>query len=452
MSILRDLAGFVCGPSVESLPQADRAIQRRHVADTLLAATAGARTAEGRVLRAVLPKTSVADAVGMQAAIVRHTEIDDIHTRSCTTPSSVAVPTAFGLAHASGTYDPKRIASAIWVGTELMTRLGAAIDGARILYRGVWPTYFAAPLGAAAVTARMASLTVDQTTHALSLALMRTAGRSGRFHGRIPGRSVILAMAVADGVRAAEAARQGVGGDPDLLDGPWLRDAQGLKADLDALASGLGRGSVYPQLSLKPFCSAKQAIAATEALMTLIDQEALSPGAITKVIVRVPPPYTRMIATKPEASSRSSTIVSAGYQLGLAAMARPRLYDIDRADAKLEPAALAFAGKVEIVADESLLEFFPACFPAEVEVIADSELYRTRITFSTGDPTRRLDDQALEQKAQRVFEQAGCPGSAPDLIRLGLHGFDNKDSCKALAGAMASAVADAARAIPRRMG
>jgi 2-methylcitrate dehydratase PrpD len=451
MSILRDLAGFVCGASVESLPQTERAIQRRHLADTLVAATVGARTAEGRALRAVLPKTSVADAIGMQAATVRHTEIDDIHTRSCTTPSSVTVPAALGLAHASGMFDPERIASAIWVGTELMTRLGAAIDGVRILYRGVWPTYFAAPLGAAAVTARMASMTVEQTTHALSLALMRTAGRSGRFQGRIPGRSVILAMAVADGVRAADAARQGVGGDPDLLDGPWLRDAQGLKADLDALTSGLGRGSVYPQLSLKPFCSAKQALAAIEALMILID-EGLAPNAITKATVRVPPPYVRMISTKPEAGSRSSTIVSAGYQLGLAAFGRARLYDVERADAKPEPAAFAFANKVEIVADESLFEFFPACFPAEVEVLASGKSHRKRVTVATGDPSRPLDDHALEQKAQRVLEPAGCPESASDLIRIGLHGFDNKDSCKELAGAMASAVAGAPPAISRRMG
>ena len=68
------------------------------------------------------------------------------------------------------------------------------------------------------------------------------------------------------------------------------------------------------------------AIAAVEALMTLLD-EGVAPEAISKVTVRVPPPYARMIATKPEAGSRSSTIVSAAYQLGLAACCRARLYD-----------------------------------------------------------------------------------------------------------------------------
>ena len=72
------------------------------MADTLVAAVAGAQTTEGRALRKVLPRTSAADAAGMMAAVIRHTEIDDIHTRSCTTPSSVTVPAALALAREHG--------------------------------------------------------------------------------------------------------------------------------------------------------------------------------------------------------------------------------------------------------------------------------------------------------------------------------------------------------------
>jgi len=437
MSVLRDLAAFVCGASVTSLPEAERAIQRRHAADTLLAAAVGAWTGEGRELRYVMSASSLADAIGMQAAVVRHTEIDDIHTPSCTTPSSVTVPTAFALAHAGGISDPVQVASALWVGTELLVRLGVAIDGARVLYRGIWPTYFCAPLAAAAIAARIGSLSEDATAHALSLALMRTAGRSGRFHGRVPGRSVILGMAVADGVRAAQAAREGVGGDPDLLDGPWLRDAHGLNADPKALTANLGRGSIYGQLSLKPFCSAKQAVAATEALMTVIDG-GVAPDTIDKVTVRVPPPYARMIATRPEAGARSSTIVSAAYQLGLAAFKRERLYDIERASAMQETAVLALAGKVEVVPDETLLPDFPAHFPAEIEVNAKGTIHRKRVTAAYGDPSRPLDDAALKDKANRIFTQAGGTRAGSDLIALGLAGLKDRESCKAVAKAFAS--------------
>jgi 2-methylcitrate dehydratase PrpD len=135
MSVLRELASFVTRASAAALPDAERAMLRRHVADTLLAAVAGARTTEGRALRRALPRTSISDAAGLLAAVVRHTENDDIHTRSCTTPSSVTVPTALTLAGEHGAFDADTVASAIWIGTELMTRLGVAIDGARILYR-----------------------------------------------------------------------------------------------------------------------------------------------------------------------------------------------------------------------------------------------------------------------------------------------------------------------------
>jgi 2-methylcitrate dehydratase PrpD len=436
MSVLRELAGFVRSASAAALPEAERAMLRRHTADTLVAAVAGAQTTEGRALRKVLPRTSLAAATGMLAAVVRHTEIDDIHTRSCTTPSSVTVPTALVLAGEYGTYDANMVASAIWVGTELMTRLGVAIDGARILYRGLWPTYFAAPLGAAAVASRMLHLTEEQTAHALSLALMLSAGRSGRFHGALPGRSVILAMAVANGIRAAEAAKDGVGGDPALLDGPWLKDAHGIDAKVEALTAGLGRGSVYPQMTIKPFCSAKQAIAAIEAFTSIID-DGVPPDAISKVVVRVPPPYSRMIATKPEAGARASTIVSAAFQMGLAAYHRERLYDIERADAMGEKAALAFAGKVEIVADDSLLEFFPATFPAEVEVSAGGKTLRQCVTAAVGDPGRALDDAAITDKTKRILGEAST-----QTVQIGLDGFGSEDACKRLADAMWEATVD----------
>jgi 2-methylcitrate dehydratase PrpD len=440
MSIIGDWAAFVCGASIAALPDAERAVQCRHVADTLIAAAAGSHTTEGRALRSLLPRAAVSDAIGLQAAVIRHTEIDDIHTRSCTTPSSVTVPAALSLARDMRDFDPVAVASAIWVGTELMTRFGVAVNGARVLYRGLWPTYFTAPLAAAAIAARMWRLDEAQTAHALSLALMLSAGRSGRFQGKLPGRSVILAIAVTTGLRAAAAASAGVGGDPDLLDGPWLRDAQGLDADISALTQGLGTGSVYAQLTLKPFCSAKQAIAATEALMNLLDQ-GLSPDTISHVRVRVPPPYARMIAMKAEAGSRSSTYVSAAFQMGLAAYRRERLYDIERDDVMRDAAVTAFAAKVEITADEALLELFPACFPAEIEVTAAGQVLRQRVTVARGDPERPLDDAQLKDKAERVSQQMVGAFDAKKLIALGLAGLQDEAACKTLADTLWDACA-----------
>ena len=170
--------------------------------------------------------------------------------------------------------------------------------------------------------------------------------------------------------------------------------------------------------------------------MTLID-EGLAPTSIDKVTVRVPPPYARMVSTKPEAGSRSSTIVSAAYQLGLAALRRERLCDIERASTIED--VLAFANKVAVVPDEGLLPDFPENFPAEIEVSAKGTLHRKRVTAALGDPSRPLSDAQLRDKADRVFKQAGAMRAGSNLTELGLAGLQDRNSCKALADAMWSA-------------
>src|SRR5437870_6894562 len=163
MSLLEDLAAFVAQADASALAPSEQAIQRRHVLDTLVAAAAGARTAEGKSLAALFGARALPELIGQRAATIRLSEIDDIHLASCTTPSAAAVATALSLAVAERRYEPKRVASAIWVGTELMTCLGEAIRGPEILYRGVWPSCFAAPMAAAATAARMRGLTAQRT-------------------------------------------------------------------------------------------------------------------------------------------------------------------------------------------------------------------------------------------------------------------------------------------------
>jgi 2-methylcitrate dehydratase PrpD len=122
--------------------------------------------------------------------------------------------------------------------------------------------------------------------------------------------------------------------------------------------------------------------------------------------------------------------------MGLAAHRRERLYDIERADVMAEAAALAFAGKVEIVADDSLLELFPATFPAEVEVSAGGKTLRQRVTAAAGDPGRALDDATLRHKATKVLSFLPDSPSPEAIVNIGLAGFDSDAACRQLADAL----------------
>jgi 2-methylcitrate dehydratase PrpD len=282
-----------------------------------------------------------------------------------------------------------------------------------------------------------------QTADALSLALMLTTRGSGRPHGAPSARWVMFAAAVAAGISAVEAVAAGYRGDPALLDGTGFEDSWGFALDREALAAASLARSIYPELSLKPFCSAKQSVAAVEALKKIL-RSGIDAHSIAAVRVRVPPAYAVMIGQKAQAGVRTSTLVSAARQLALLACAPARLYDVDRSEAVTDPAILGFEAKVEIVADAALTQYYPRSWPAEVEVTAaDGTTRRERVIEAAGDPGRPLGDEAHDDKAHRVLDRLIGRDAAGELIGIGRRAFEDESGCRALAGAFIACFAAA---------
>jgi 2-methylcitrate dehydratase PrpD len=437
VSVIGELAAFVAGSKASGLPAADRERLRLHFLDTAVAARVGALIPEGKALQGLGDDGALAIRIGRQAAAIRLTEIDDIHLPSCTTPSAGVVPVALMLAAREQKSDPGEIASAIWAGTEIMTRIGVAVHGPQILYRGIWPTYLAAPVAAAATAARMMGLNEPRTAHALSLAVMLMAGGVGRIHGAPSGRWFLYANAVAAGVAAAEAARADYRGDPDILDKTWLTDSHGIALDHERLTEKLGVSCVYAGLSLKPFCSAKQGIAAIEAFRAILNR-GVRQEAISKVRVRVPPAYAGMIATRAEAGARQSTMVSVAHQIALAALDAERLYDVDRSSAKADIEVAQFAAKVEIAADVRLDAYYPQHWPAEVDVEAGGEVHQQRVVEAIGDPEHPLDHASVLAKAHRVLDPLVGKDGIAEWLQIAGAALDDAAACRKLAAAFAA--------------
>jgi 2-methylcitrate dehydratase PrpD len=443
MTVMGQLADFVAQADAAALPPAEQALQRRHVFDTVVAAAAGARTAEARSLAALLGARTLPVIIGQRAATIRLSEVDDIHLPSCTTPSATAVAVALSLAVDVARCDPVQVASAIWAGTEVMTRMGQAVCGPEILYRGVWPSCFAAPLSAAATAARMHGFDAKQTADALSLSLMLSTRGTGRPHGSPSARWVMFALAVASGLSAVAAVQAGYRGDPALLDGTSFEDSWGFALDRDHLAAASLAHSVYPTLSMKPFCSAKQSVAAVEALKAIM-ASGVDPAAVTAVRVRVPPAYATMVALKAQDQVRTTTLVSAARQLALLAFDPTRLYDVDRGAPVTDPAILGLEAKVEIVADAALAHYYPLNWPAEVEVVStDGSTRRELVVAAPGDPGRPLDQDALEHKAHQLLDRLIGRDGAAGLIGIAGRGLDSEAGCCALAGAFVQGLAAA---------
>ena len=394
-----------------------------HLLDTLGAWYAGTRTEDSALaakLAASQPGFAAAtdnplDRVAQRVAVVRNTEIDDIHMPSCTTIGSVVVPVAVTMAAALGTRDAKRFGQAIASGYEAMARLSLAISGATILYRGIWPTLFSGPVGAAATAAPLLGLDASQTADAIAMALALTSGAAGGGNARF----VLLGQAARSGVWAALATAKGYRGDRSLLDGDWLQRSHGIALDPAPLvAPTLGEGAIAT-ISYKPFCAAKQNTAAIDAFRQLLGR--VAPDKIESVRVNVPPAYAGMIGQR-HTKGRIERIINTSYQFALAAYRPDLLDDVVRPDLSEDAKIAAFMPKVEVAPDPALSAYFPAVYPARVEAkLTNGETATVLVTDALGDPARALSENDLRAKFHRLVDPVIGAAPAASLAKAALH-------------------------------
>ena len=411
MNGIDDLAAAIAGLRVDAAGAEILAKLRLHVVDTVGAWIATTRTAEGQALLAFWRSSgrTLHDDLATHCALARLSEVDDIHLASMTTPGSVVIPAAMTLASNLPNPDPGDVAAAMLAGYEAMIGLGLAIKGPQVLYRGIWPTYFAAGFGTAAVAARLWRLDARQTAHALALALTWASPSVGQHHAPTTGRWLSVGHAARNGLHAAQAAQAGFTADTNVLQSPLLPDVYGIKPELAAMSTT----PAFAQVSLKPWCAARQTMAATQALRELLDG-GLRAADITEIAAAVLPPHLKMTDHGVKPGDRASFITSLPYQLAVAALQPERALVLNPSAAALPPALASFMAKVKVSADESLLTDYPAAWPACVTVKTGSSTHEKSVHDVPGDPARPFNEADVLGKFRRlvapVLGGEGCEG------------------------------------------
>ena len=416
MTALQTMGAFVAEGVRGRVSAATRASATLHVIDTVGAWIAGAHTAEGRALiKRLAPAATSAAApndgetareLGIHCALARLSEVDNIHLASTTTPGGIVIPAALTIAAARPDTSPEALLEAIVGGIEAMVRLGAAIGGPTVLYRGIWPTYFAAPFGVAAVAARLYELDAAQAANALALALTFASPGVGHHNAESSSRWFAIGQAARNGLVAAQAAQAGFTSDLSLLDGEFLKGIYGITPDVAAFSKNLGQRFAFDDLSFKPWCAARQTMAATQALLEVIES-GVAAESITAVEVYVPPAYLKMIDHGVKSGDRVSHLTSVQYHVALAACDQsglyPGLYDVQHSPQRLAGDVDAFMKKITVAADEALLAHYPKAWPARVVVRAAGTAHEQVVVGGWGDPQRPFDDMRVEQKFRRVL-------------------------------------------------
>jgi len=413
MTALAALGDFVAARVRGSLTPDIQELLRLHVIDTAAAWIAGSKTDEARKLAAYRDELArdmpgVLSEITINCALVRLTEVDDIHIASMTTPSAFIVPAALSIAAAQPQADAQAFGEAMLAGYEVMVRLGTAIDGPMVLYRGIWPSYFSSAFGVAAVAARLMDLSPQQAANALALALNLSGPGVGQHGAPTTSRWLAAGAAARNGLLAAHAAKAGFTADTGILDGKYLAGVLNITPDLESLTAGLGEPPKLAEIAFKPWCAARQTMAATQAFAEIIARE-IAVAKITAVEAAVPPPMLRMIDHGIVEGDRLSRLTSLPYQIAAVAHAPDLAFDV-AASAKVPPAVQAFMPKVKVTADEALSEGFPSVWRARVRVEADDTWHEHQLAQIPGDPGRPFTRAEVSAKFHRLVD--GIIGAA----------------------------------------
>ncbi|MDP6172667.1 MAG: MmgE/PrpD family protein [Rhodospirillales bacterium] len=435
MSVIEEMAGHLAG-----LDAGNKDILELHLVDTIGAAILGPCIPEGRALLdgegdglTALSAGNALDQVAVRVGMTRLSELDDIHLSSGTTPGSIIVPAVTTLSAHLPDVKAEDFGAAMVAGLEAMIRLGAGVRGPEIIYRGIWTTYFTAPFGSAAACARLLGLDANETAHALAIALTSIAGRMGQPGSEKTARWLMAGHAARAGCFAALSARDGFRGDLSLLDGAWLENAHGVASDAERFNQGWGGESALEGISLKPFCSAKQIIAAVTAFKEIL-AGGLDPDSITSLTIHVPQAYAKMIDHGVVAGNRLSSISSGPYQLAVAAYHPEALYDAVRGGLPLDDKVAELMEKTSVAVDADLAAHMPGCWPGRVEVTGPAGTEEATITHAPSDPGNQLSPEEALEKLHKAGDRLIGAEAVEDWISLARGALSDDGAVRELAG------------------
>jgi 2-methylcitrate dehydratase PrpD len=420
MNVTEQLAAFASGVDAAALPAARGDLLRLHIFDTIGAWFAGDAVGETADVRSVIGDDDGATLL-LGCIAARCSEIDDIHLASCITPGAVVIPTALvaaaELARAGTPVDDAAFLAACVAGYETLLRFGLAVDGPRILYRGVWPTYVCSGFGVVATLGRLQGLDATVVAEALAIVATRATGTSGRIPGRTS-RWLTLGCAARDAALAVRAAQRGLHGDLTLLDGRWSA-ITAVALERDALLGDLGVRFELDAVSFKPVCAAKQTIAAIQGFREIVAGGVDADGA-RSVTVTVPSSYREMIDRTTFPVARQDSLSNVRYSLALAVAAPERLLDVHRSELIGTPRVRALMAKVDVAIDPALDAAYPRDWPARVIVTAgDGTVHERTVMRPFGDPGTGFGWDAAAEKFAAIAPRADGAAVAAACRGLG---------------------------------
>ena len=351
---------------------------------------------QGRARLALGRKATVRAAALINGSAAHTVEVDDIFRDGIYHPGAPTIPAALALAQANGATG-EQFLRAVVVGYEISTRIGAAMGKAHYKY---WHnTGTIGVFGACAAACELLQLDAKRFAHALATVTTFSAALQQAFRMDSMSKPLHAGRAAEAGVLAALAAREGVTGSLDVIEGDaGFGRAMGDGPDWNKAFESLGQVFNITRMTFKNHTCCGHTFAAIDGAMALQARMKVAAREIERIRVgsyRAAKEVSGYESPNTPAEARFSLkyVVATALTHGsvrFAAFEPARMND---------PATRELMTKIDVAIDPELDAAFPKQRAARVAFVVrdgrEEELLQpTRI----GDPEAPLSDAQLDAK------------------------------------------------------
>jgi 2-methylcitrate dehydratase PrpD len=334
-------------------------------------------------------------------------EQDDVHNGSVFHPAAVIFPPVVAMAQAEGRSGRDVLLAAI-CGYEVGIRVGEFLG--RSHYKVFHTTGTAGTVAAAAAVGKLLGFDADLVQQALGSAGTQAAGLWEFLRDAADSKQLHTAKAAADGLLAADLAREGLTGARRILEGAQGM-AAGMSTDADPakLTDRLGSRWATTETSYKWHSSCRHTHPAADALGELFRREQLTHDRVAQVTAKVHQGAIDVLGPVLVPTTVHQAKFSMGTVLGLIAVhGKAGLAEFEE-HALGDARVAAFRERVRMVLDAEVDAAYPQRWIGKVEVrTVDGRTCSARVDVPKGDPGNSLSRAELEEKAIRLGRFRGA--------------------------------------------
>lgn len=243
-------------------------------------------------------------------------DFEDAHDGALVHPNAATIPAALAIAESNGNVSGKEFVTAIVLGSDMVCRLGLALNEDLLKYGWYMPPILGA-FGATAAVCKLLHLSAQQILDAFSLTLCQaTCSAELTQSTNSVVRSIRDAFSAKAGVISALLAQKGVTGFNQPIEGEagfFKMYARG-NYDPTKLTKQLGRTFEGANVSFKPWPSCRGTHSYIDAVLQILDARKLKPNDIEGIKVVVSP-VNKMLCEPLERKQNPATAIDAKFSL-----------------------------------------------------------------------------------------------------------------------------------------